>query len=67
MTTLQITPSDLLTTADIATTFGISRGSVVSAIDKGRLPAARIGAGKGVYVARYTDAARLWGGRSRRA
>lgn len=60
MRRLRISPADLTTTTDIAARYNITPGAVIAAIKSGRLPARKIGSGRGVWVARMSDAEEVW-------
>jgi hypothetical protein len=60
MRRLRVTPSDLTTTTDVAERYGISPGAVLAAIHAGRIPAKRIGSGRGIWVLRMSDAEQVW-------
>ncbi|TXH11046.1 MAG: DNA-binding protein [Spirochaetes bacterium] len=60
MRNLRVTPHDLTTTTDVAERYGITPGAVLAAIHTGRIPAKRLGSGRGVWVVRMSDAEKVW-------
>lgn len=58
--TLRISPHDLVTSTQAADHVGITPAAVIAAIKAGRIPARKLGSGRGVWVLRLTDVEKLW-------